>query len=574
MKADADEALVRVPARDARDAAPSVRGRRPHTLLVDGQPVAFRSYYTIPTTWRVRGRPVNALFGYVRILLRLLKDYGARNVPTGGAAGSGTLALGEPITHVAVLLDPSGGTFRHELASDYKAHRPELPDEFRAQLAQLPEATEAFNVATMRQPRFEADDLIATYARLAEEAGHRVTIVSSDKDLMQLVTDNVELYDPIKKERFGVAEVRARYGVEPSQMVDVQALAGDSVDNVRGVPGIGMKTAAALIAEFGSLDALLERTAEVKQKARRRALEQSRDSALLARELVRLDRFAPTPVPLDDLRYSFHMQRFIDYLEPLGFRSTIATVLKDAAKDREERERHMELPERRVNELFVGEDAADGALASPDAAAVREVEQRAADGDADALEAVSHAAEDAGVQRESDDDLRELTDDEMRERAPANVTLVRDVETARRVVAQLRALTHYDDGRPRLHACDTEAIDVDLKQHGPIGRGRVLCFTIFCGDDVDFGSGDKLFVDTLGSRANLLDAFRPYFEDANVLKVWHNYGFDRHALGNHGINVQGFGGDTMHMARLWDASRLFGKGGYSLEGLTRELLDR
>jgi DNA polymerase-1 len=170
--------------------------------------------------------------------------------------------------------------------------------------------------------------------------------------------------------------------------------------------------------------------------------------------------------------------------------------------------------------------------------------------------------------------LRELTDAEMLALAPPGVTLVRDVETARRVVKQLRSLTHYADGRRRMHACDTEAIDVDLKEEGPIGKGIVICFSVYCGDDVDFGRGAKLFVDTLGPRAPVLEEFRAYFEDEAVWKVWHNYGFDRHALGNHGIDVRGFGGDTMHMARLWDASRMFGKGGYSLEGLTRDLLAR
>jgi DNA polymerase-1 len=154
---------------------------------------------------------VNALFGYARLLLRLLKDFGAPGVPSATAEAS----RGAPVTHVAVLLDPPGKTFRHALSSVYKANRPTLPDDFKEQLAQLPEATEAFNVATMRQPEFEADDLIATYATAAERDGHLVTIVSSDKDLMQLVSDRVALYDPIKKLRYGVEEVQTRYGVLP-----------------------------------------------------------------------------------------------------------------------------------------------------------------------------------------------------------------------------------------------------------------------------------------------------------------------------------------------------------------------
>jgi DNA polymerase I len=574
----------------------STETTRGHVLLIDGQPMAFRSYYTIPTTWAVRGKPVNALFGYARLLLRLLKDFGAPGVP----GASGEAARGVPVSHVAVLLDPPGKTFRHALSDSYKTNRPVLPDDFKEQLAQLPEATEAFNVSTMRQPNFEADDLIATYATAAERDGHLVTIVSSDKDLMQLVSERVTLYDPVKKESFDIDAVLKRYGVLPSQMVDVQALAGDTVDNVQGVPGIGMKTAASLIAQFGSLDALYERIDEVKHVARRKALLEHRESANIARQLVALHRTAPMPQALDALQYQFHLRRFIEYLERFNFRSTISAVLKDVANDREARERasgaigavpvdSAPLPPILLREAALFVPAADKASPAGSSAQLPPADAVAAAGatvsaiaDAIASAVVPAAAvggESAATATEAAvavvaDGLRELSDDEMRAQAPAGVTLVRDVATARRVVAQLRTLTHYADGRRRMHACDTEAIGVDLKEEGPVGKGLVICFSIYCGPDVDFGSGSKLFVDTLGSRAHLLEEFRAYFEDENVWKVWHNYGFDRHAIGNHGIDVRGFGGDTMHMARLWDASRMFGKGGYSLEGLTRDLLQR
>jgi DNA polymerase-1 len=547
---------------------------------------------------------VNALFGYARLLLRLLKDFGAPGVPSSTAEAS----RGAPVTHVAVLLDPPGKTFRHALSSVYKANRPTLPDDFKEQLAQLPEATEAFNVATMRQPEFEADDLIATYATAAEREGHLVTIVSSDKDLMQLVSDRVALYDPIKKLRYGVEEVQTRYGVLPAQMIDVQALAGDTVDNVLGVPGIGMKTAASLINQFGSLDALYDGLDQVKNVSRRKSLLEHHADVVVSRRLVALARDAPMPQPINALRYQFHLQRFIDYLERFNFRSTISAVLKDVANDRDAREKaaaalglaavaDMQTPiaTLRAPALFAvsngsgtlppaavvsppptagGARAAATPSRSTPVATAAKVDAIPAATATAAAKAAAAAAANAGAEVVEEESLRELTDAEMLALAPPGVTLVRDVETARRVVKQLRSLTHYADGRRRMHACDTEAIDVDLKEEGPIGKGIVICFSVYCGDDVDFGRGAKLFVDTLGPRAPVLEEFRAYFEDEAVWKVWHNYGFDRHALGNHGIDVRGFGGDTMHMARLWDASRMFGKGGYSLEGLTRDLLAR
>src|SRR6202035_3278922 len=183
----------------------------------------------------------------------------------------------------------------------YKANRREMPDDLRAQLEHVRRAAAAFDICQIELPDFEADDLIATYARHAVEAGARVTIVSSDKDLMQLVTDRVTMLDPIKNRPIGADEVRERFGVGPDKVVDVQALCGDSVDNVPGVPGIGIKTASALILEYGDLDTLLARAGEIKQDKRRQTLIDFADQIRLSRQLVQLDCDTPLPEPLDDL---------------------------------------------------------------------------------------------------------------------------------------------------------------------------------------------------------------------------------------------------------------------------------
>jgi DNA polymerase-1 len=204
-------------------------------------------------------------------------------------------------THLAVVFDKSEHTFRNELYKEYKAHRPEAPDDLKPQFGLIRKAVKAFNVASIEQSGFEADDLIATYARLGAAAGADVTIISSDKDLMQLVTPTVTMFDTMKDKRIGIPEVVEKFGVPPEKVIEVQALIGDSVDNVPGVPGIGVKTAAQLIAEYGDLESLLARTAEIKQPKRREALETNADNARLSKTLVTLDTNVKLDVPIEGL---------------------------------------------------------------------------------------------------------------------------------------------------------------------------------------------------------------------------------------------------------------------------------
>ena len=259
--------------------APSVAPR--HVFLIDGSGFIFRAYHALPPLTRSDGTPVSAVLGFSNMLAKLLSETDA--------------------DHMAVVFDYSGRSFRNQLYDQYKAQRPEAPPDLAVQFPLVRRATEAFGVCQIELENFEADDLIATYARHAVEAGAEVTIVSSDKDLMQLVNDRVTMLDPIKNRPIGADEVREKFGVGPDKVIDVQALCGDSVDNVPGVPGIGVKTAAELINAYGDLETLLARKGEIKQPKRRQALIDNEDKARLSKVLVKLDGDAPLPCPLSAL---------------------------------------------------------------------------------------------------------------------------------------------------------------------------------------------------------------------------------------------------------------------------------
>ena len=253
---------------------------------------------------RPDGVPVNAVFGFTNMLARLLKDH----------AG----------THLAVIFDAGRLTFRNRLYERYKAQRPEPPEELRPQFALVREATEAFGVPAIELPDWEADDLIASYARAAEAMGGRTTIVSSDKDLMQLVRPGVDMLDPIKQKPIGPAEVMEKWGVPPDRLVELQALMGDAVDNVPGVPGIGPKTAAQLITEFGDLEAVLQAAPAMKPSKRRDMLIAHAEAARLSRLLVQLRDDAPLPVPVEALAVREPARdRLAAWLRTQGFRSTL-----------------------------------------------------------------------------------------------------------------------------------------------------------------------------------------------------------------------------------------------------------
>src|SRR6185436_427838 len=237
-------------------------------FLVDGSGYIFRAYYALPQNLtNPDGVPVGAVLGFTNMLTKLLTDLHA--------------------PFIAVVFDAARENYRNEIYADYKANRDETPADLIPQFPLIREATEAFGIPALEIEGFEADDLIATYARLAQAEGKKVVIVSSDKDLMQLVNENVRLYDPIKNRYLGREDVIEKFGVPPEKVVDVQALAGDPTDNVPGVPGIGIKTAAQLITEYGDLETLLTRAGEIKQQKRRENLIENAELARISRKLVK-----------------------------------------------------------------------------------------------------------------------------------------------------------------------------------------------------------------------------------------------------------------------------------------------
>ena len=300
-------------------------GKGHHLHLIDGSAYIFRAYPALPPlTRKSDGLPVGAVAGFCNILFRYLEGNKSGDAPT----------------HVAVIFDHSSKTFRNDIYPAYKANRPELPEDLRPQFPLTRDATRAFNIACIETEGFEADDIIATLSCRARNAGGNVTIISSDKDLMQLVGDGVEMFDPMKQKRIGPDEVFEKFGVAPNRVVDVQSLAGDSVDNVPGAPGIGIKTAALLIQEFGDLETLLARAGEIPQPKRREALIDNADLIRISKRLVSLDCEMPIDFTLESLEVTQpDADTLLGFLNLMEFRTLtqrVATSLKVAVPLKEE----------------------------------------------------------------------------------------------------------------------------------------------------------------------------------------------------------------------------------------------
>ncbi len=286
-----------------------------HLYLVDGSGYIFRAFHALPPlTRKSDGLPIGAVHGFCGMLHKLLRDLRDTEAPT----------------HFAVVFDKSEQTFRKELYPDYKAHRPPAPEDLVPQFPLIREAVAAYGAPSVELAGYEADDIIATYAIRAAEAGAKVTIVSSDKDLMQLVDDRIEMFDTMKDVRIGPDQVMEKFGVPPEKVIEVQALCGDTVDNVPGVPGIGIKTAAQLINEYGDLATLLERAGEIKQTKRREKLIENAENARISRELVTLKR----DLDLADGLESFAVRQpvaeeLLAFLDKMTFRTLVRRAETD-----------------------------------------------------------------------------------------------------------------------------------------------------------------------------------------------------------------------------------------------------
>ena len=275
--------------------------------LIDGSGFIFRAYHSLPPLTRPDGTPVGAVYGFVNMISKL-------------AEGTNT-------DYMAVIFDAGRQTFRNRLYDKYKANRPEAPEDLVPQFAIVREATRALNLPALELADYEADDLIATYAKQAKAQGIEVVIISSDKDLMQLIEPGVSMYDPMKQKPIGEAQVIEKFGVPPDKVLDVLSLIGDTSDNIPGVPSIGPKTAAELIAQFGSLDEILARAGEIKQNKRREVITTYKEQALLSRELVKLCETVPVPMQIEEMGIKAPDPAVLfPFLQEQGFKSLITRM--------------------------------------------------------------------------------------------------------------------------------------------------------------------------------------------------------------------------------------------------------
>ncbi len=524
-----------------------------HLFLVDGSGFIFRAFHAIPPLNRKSdGLPVNAVSGFCNMLWKLLKD--ARNTDVGVTP-----------THFAVIFDYSSKTFRNELYDQYKANRTAPPEDLIPQFGLIRHATRAFNLPCIEKEGFEADDLIATYARLAEAAGADVTIVSSDKDLMQLVTPKVSMYDSMKDKQISIPEVIEKWGVTPDKMIDLQAMTGDSTDNVPGIPGIGPKTAAQLLEEYGDLDTLLARAEEIKQQKRRENIIANRAQALLSRQLVTLRTDTPLDVPLEDLVLETQDgPKLIAFLKAMEF-TTLTRRVAEACDCDASAIDPADVPVEWGAEAH-GPDLDKGGASGPDAAGVPEesaaeaaetlLPVASADGHEPATLARTRAARLSGQPIDHS----------------AYVT-IRDLDTLDRWIAAARetGLVGFDTETTSLDAMQAELCGFSLaiadNGRDPSGISIRAAYVPLLHKS---GVGDLLgggLVDGQIPMRDALSRLKDLLEDASVLKVVQNLKYDYLVMKRHGVTMQGFD-DTMLMSYALDA----GAGTHGMDSLSERWL--
>jgi DNA polymerase I len=498
-----------------------------HLFLVDGSGYIFRAYHALPPINRKSdGLQLNAVFGFCNMLWKLLRDMKAEDKPT----------------HLAVVFDLSEQTFRTEMYPDYKAHRPDPPDDLKPQFGLIREAVNAFDLPCLEQQGFEADDLIATYVRQACEAGATSTIVSSDKDLMQLVNDSVVMYDTMKDKKIGRAEVIEKFGVPPEKVIEVQALIGDSTDNVPGVPSIGVKTAAQLIGEYGDLETLLKRAGEIKQEKRRQVLIDNADKARLSKKLVTLDTNVKLDVPIGDLAvHEPDHKRLIAFLKAMEFSSLLRRVAEFSGTD--------------VSEIEANAKLAAGGGAARAAAAAGE------NGSTRRAEAGAGGATPAAARTPKDLARARLDAAQTQKFDHAKYETVRGLDRLKNWIERAR-----DQGFVAVGPATTSA---DPMQATLCGIALALkpneaCYVPLAHRQGDGGlfQGDAV-PDQIAERA-ALDALKPLLEDRGVLKIGHDVKFAQQIFALRGIAVTSCD-DVMLMSYVTDA----GKADHSLDGLAQ-----
>ncbi|MDA3889793.1 MAG: DNA polymerase, partial [Allgaiera sp.] len=472
-------------------------GKGHHLHLIDGSAFIFRAYHALPPlTRKSDGLPVGAVAGFCNMLFKYVEGWNGSDAPT----------------HAAVIFDYSSKTFRNDIFPEYKANRPELPEDLRPQFPLTRDATRAFNIACIEREDYEADDIIATLSCRARDAGGRVTIISSDKDLMQLVGGGVEMFDAMKNRRIGIDEVIEKFGVKPDRVVDVQALAGDSVDNIPGAPGIGVKTAALLINEYGDLETLLSRAEEIKQPKRRETLLTMVDQIRTSRRLVELCRETPMGgITLDDLEVRDPVaEDLLGFLSKMEFRTLTKRVAEKLG-------------------------------AEPPAVA----------------EAVAHAAVDAAAAAPEQPPID-----------PAAYECIRDAAALAPWIDAIRERGAV--------AVDTETTSLDEMQAELVGiclaveAGRACYIPVGHRPPGD-GGGDLFGSDALAEGQMPLDEalalLKPVLEDDGVLKIFQNAKYDTKILARYGVHAAPID-DTMLMSYALHA----GLHGHGMDALSEEYL--
>lgn len=445
-------------------------------FLIDGSGFIFRAYYALAYSGRgamtnPEGVPVGAVYGYTSMLLKMLKDYHA--------------------PYLAVIFDAARENYRNKIYPEYKANRDETPEDLIPQFPLIREATKAFDIPALEMEGYEADDLIATYTRLALEQGKKVVIVSSDKDLMQLMRKGVRMLDPMKNKWLEEADVFEKFGVSPDKVVDVQALAGDKVDNVPGVPGIGVKTAAELINTFGSLEDLLNRAAEIKQPKRRETLIEHAQAARISRQLVALDDRAPVPVPLEELKtHDPDKPELMAFLEKHAFSSII----------------------RRLG-------GTPSAASRPD--------------------------------QDSPAPKTYIQEEELPPTSQNAYTMITDAATLRDWVehAYEGGLLAVDTETTDLTPAKAKMVGISISSH--IGKAAYIPLGHVFATDL-FGEAAPGDTKQMGMK-EALEILKPLLEDQSVLKIGHNMKYDWQIFAKHGVRISPCD-DTMLMSYVLDGS--------------------
>jgi DNA polymerase-1 len=542
-------AAAPAPKKTAQPVAAGALKKGDHVFLVDGSSYIFRAYHALPPLNRKSdGLQINAVLGFCNMLWKLLREMKPEERPT----------------HLAVVFDKSEKTFRTDFYPDYKAHRPDAPSDLIPQFPLIREAVHAFDIPCLEQAGYEADDLIATYARLACDAGATTTIVSSDKDLMQLVNDCVIMYDTMKDKKIGVAEVIEKFGVPPEKVIEVQSLIGDSTDNVPGVPGIGVKTAAQLINEYGDLETLLARASEIKQEKRRQTLIDNAELARLSKRLVTLDQNVDLDVPVEDLAvHEPDYKRLIAFCKAMEFTTLTRRVAEAADMDASQIEPDPRLisgapplpPVRPEDVARLSAEPGEGASSSPATPAPSAARttlplsgggMNRRNGGASAAEPlVSNPVSLAEARLAK---LKALPFDR------SKYEIVRDLARLKAWIARAIDVGHV--------AIDTQTSSLDPMQATLCGFSLAITPNEACYVPVahrDPSEGEGLFDAGLSphqiSEKDALEAMRPLFEDRGVLKIGHNLKFDWQIFAQRGIDLSPYD-DTMLMSYVVDSGRI------------------